>query len=222
VLARVTTVSDRLRNLVTDLNRLFPSEVAGRSDGGSNTRGQAMERLAAEQIAAHKAAIIDELEAALEEDLRTTTTNESRELRASMGPTIRRAARTVVLRRLKAFAAETATAAFAGQHGEPLFELPAVFKAALPQRLTNCGGQQRLLVVAPEAIAPSVTPQALAEFTDALPTVIADAEADMLVCFEVEDLALNRVASAVLDQRFQAVEAASRLHTRMDVPWTPL
>jgi hypothetical protein len=77
-------------------------------------------------------------------------------------------------------------------------------------------------VVAPEAIAPLITPQAVAEGGDAQPTVVIDDEADLLVCYEVEELPLPRVAAAVLDQRFQAVEAASRLHTRSDVPWTPL
>ncbi len=32
----------------------------------------------------------------------------------------------------------------------------------------------------------------------------------------------GRIAAKVLDQRFQAVEVAARLHTRTDVPWTPL
>ncbi len=44
----------------------------------------------------------------------------------------------------------------------------------------------------------------------------------MLICHEIEDLPLKRIASVVLDQRFHAVQAASRLHTRTDVPWTPL
>ena len=55
-----------------------------------------------------------------------------------------------------------------------------------------------------------------------LPTVLADAGSDMLVCYEVEDQPLRRIAAKVLDQRFQAVEVAARLHTRTDVPWTPL
>jgi hypothetical protein len=35
-------------------------------------------------------------------------------------------------------------------------------------------------------------------------------------------LPLRHVAAAVLDQRFQNVEVATRLHTRIDVPWSPL
>ena len=46
--------------------------------------------------------------------------------------------------------------------------------------------------------------------------------ATCLICYEVEDQPLRRIAAKVLDQRFQAVEVAMRLHTRTDVPWTPL
>ena len=54
------------------------------------------------------------------------------------------------------------------------------------------------------------------------PTVVADKENEVLLCYEMEQLPLRRVAAAVLDQRFQNVEVASRLHTRIDVQWSNL
>jgi hypothetical protein len=42
------------------------------------------------------------------------------------------------------------------------------------------------------------------------------------LCYEAEQLSLRHVAAAVLDNRSQYVELASRLHTRVDVTWLPL
>ena len=92
----------------------------------------------------------------------------------------------------------------------------------MPSRFELCGGRQRLLVVTSDALAPAITPEMLGDATTTQPTVVADPHADMLVCYEVEGLSMPRIASAVLDQRFQLVEAAARLHTRTDVPWMPL
>jgi hypothetical protein len=54
------------------------------------------------------------------------------------------------------------------------------------------------------------------------PTVIANAENEVLFCYEGEQLVLRRVANALLGQRRQNVELASRLHTRIDVQWMQL
>jgi hypothetical protein len=54
------------------------------------------------------------------------------------------------------------------------------------------------------------------------PTIVADGGHDVIVCYETEHLSLPHVAAAVLDQRLQYVEVASRLQTRADVSWTPL
>jgi hypothetical protein len=52
--------------------------------------------------------------------------------------------------------------------------------------------------------------------------VVTGTDNGVLLCYEAEQLSLRRVAAAVLDQRFQNVEVADRLHTRIDVSWTPL
>ena len=79
-----------------------------------------------------------------------------------------------------------------------------------------------MLVVVPEQLVPLVAAQAAGDGGSLMPTVLADAASDMPICYEVEDQPLRRIAAKVLDQRFQAVEVAARLHTRIDVPWTPL
>ncbi len=162
------------------------------------------------------------MEEALEEDLRQAATAEIRDVRSKLAVVVRRMSRTLILRMLKQIAAKEASAALEGRPHEPLFEIPAGLKEALPRRFAACGGQRRLLVVAPKQLAPAVAAQTSGSGESPLPTVLADAGSDLLICYEVEDQPLRRIAAEVLDQRFQAVEVASRLHTRTDVPWTPL
>jgi hypothetical protein len=222
VIAQVTTASDKLRNLSTDLNRLLEHYSASTADSGKpDDRAEAMRRAAAQQIAVKRMDLLDEMEQVLEEDLRRAATTDVREVRGLLAAAIHRAARAAVLRMLQGYAVEATSAALQGRPHEPLFEISAALREAVPPRFAACGGQQRLLIVAPDELAPSITPQSLGDATTAAPTVVSDSLADMLVCYEVEDLLLDRIAATVLDQRFQAVEAASRLHTRTDVPWTP-
>ena len=162
------------------------------------------------------------MERALEDEFRRAATTEVRDVRSKLAVVVRRMSRTLILRMLKQFAAEEAMAALEGRPHEPLFEIPAGLNEALPQRFAACGGQRRLLVVAPEQLAPAVAAQMSGDGESPAPTVLADAGSDLLVCYEVEEQPLPRVAAKVLDQRFQAVEVASRLHTRTDVAWTPL
>ncbi len=247
VLAQVATAGDKLRNLAADFNRLIeqfaadpehdhdhgymvpdmvPDTVADRVpaavDYESTDRTKALQRLAAAQISARKTELLAQMEQALEEDLRQVATTEIRDAPSKLAVVVRRASRTLIMRMLKQYAVEEATAALENRPHEPLFEIPSALQEALPQRLTACGGQRRLLVVAPKQLAPLVAAQIPGNSGSPVPTVLADADSDMLVCYEVEDQPLSLVADKVLDQRYQAVEAAARLHTRTDVAWTPL
>ncbi len=162
------------------------------------------------------------MEQALEEELRQAATTEIRDVRSKLAVVVRRMSQTFILRMLKQHAVEEVTAALEGRPHEPLFEIPSALQEALPRRFTACGGQRRLLVVVPEQLAPAVAAQAPNNGGSLAPTVLTDADSNILVCYEVEDQPLPGLAAKVLDQRFQAVEVASRLHTRTDVSWTPL
>jgi serine/threonine protein kinase len=223
VLVQVTLARDKLRNLVTDLHRLFPPAPPDAADDETHrTRLRAAQQAAAQEIAANKAAILDEMEQALETELSGLITNDGGERRRLLPQTIRTAATVEARSKLRQYAEEAMTAALEGGTHHPLFGIPAAAKAAVPACFQMCGGRQRLLVVAPEELVPAITPDKLGEDVTTLPTVVADPHADMLVCYEVEGLSLTRIATAVLDQRFQIVEAAARLHTRSDISWTPL
>ena len=206
-----------------------PHSLAGAPCPGGPAEGcrEAMRGLAAGQVAAKRTELLAEMEQSLEDDLRRAAQTDVRDVRQELAAALQRTARSVVLRLLRAYAIEmtaanvAAPAAGAGGGQEPLFQLPAAVQEAAP-RFAGCGGQQRMFVVASEALSEAITPNALGEKVTTPPTVIVDPQADMLICHEIEDLSLKRIASAVLDQRFQVVEAASRLHTRTDVQWVPL
>ena len=223
VLAQAATVGDKLRNLAADFNRLIEQfSAAPPITDESAVRTKALQRVAAAEIEARQAELLAEMEQALEHELGQAATADIRDVRSKLAVSVRRMSRTLILRMLKQFAAEQATAALEGRPHEPLFEISAALKEALPQRFAGCSGQQRLLVVVPEQLAPLVAGQAPEDGKSPAPTVLADAGSDMPICYEVEDQPLRRIAAKVLDQRFQAVEVAMRLHTRTDVPWTPL
>jgi len=223
VVAQLATAGDKLCNLAADFNRLIERFSGAAATGKELARpGNALQQIAAAQIAARRADLLTEMEQGLEEGLRQAATTEIRDVHGHVADVVSRMSRTVILRMLQQFAAEQTAAALDGRPHEPLFELASGLKEALPQRFATCGGEQRLLIVAPEQLLPLVAKQTPGEGETPVPTVLADAANDILVCYEVQDISLQRVAAKVLDQRYQAIELASRLHTRSDVPWTPL
>ncbi len=223
VLAQVATVGDKLRNLAADFNRLIEHfSVASPGAVESSARTNALQRVAAEQIAKCKAELLTAMEQALENELHLAATGEIRDVPGKLAGIIRRTSRTLILQMLKQFAQDQAAAALEGRPHDPLFEISQGLREAIPQRLPGCGGRRRMLVTVPERLAPRAEEHLASEGRLPRPTILADDGSDMLACCEVEDQALPQVAAAVLDRRFQAVEAAARLHTRTDVAWAPL
>jgi hypothetical protein len=53
------------------------------------------------------------------------------------------------------------------------------------------------------------------------PTTAYDAHCDAALCCEMEQIPLAPLAATLIDFRRDYAEAASRLHTRQDVTWTP-
>lgn len=131
-------------------------------------------------------------------------------------------ARTLVLAQLAEInVAATMLNASSGDH--PLRDCLATAEPWLQQ----CGGNRRLLCIVPTAMAETLTPGALAvqigpgQFRQ-LPAVIPDAGSDVVLLYEIGDIPLEQAASAIIHQRPEMIELASRLHTRCDVSWTPL
>jgi len=223
VRAQVTTVSDKLRNLAADLEILIAQFSAAPAVADESTvRANALQRVAAAQVAVRKTELLAEMEKGLEEDLRQAASTEIRDVRSKLAVAVRRMSRTLIHRMLKQFAVQETLAALEGRQHEPLFEIQAGLEETLPGPLAGCGGQQRLLVVVPEQLASMVAAQVSGDGQSLAPTVLTDAGSEAFVCREVEDQPLQSIAAKVLDNRFQSVEVASRLHTRTDVAWTPL
>jgi hypothetical protein len=93
--------------------------------------------------------------------------------------------------------------------------------------LPPCGGKRRLFCILPAESAQKLTSETLAaqigpaEFQQK-PTVVPDASGDVVLLYETGELSLKHAAAALIDSRVDLTEAASRLHTRSDVTWTPL
>jgi hypothetical protein len=223
ILTEVATLNDTLRNLAADLNRLAEGCSKSSQSIASEQPGvhgsEAIRRAIAETISEHKAELVSDMERQLEPELTRVITSDLHGLRRMPQHVLRRAARSAILRALKQFGLGTMLDSADANPLEPVFATDAGLKAATP-RLLDCGGNRRLLLAAPADFASAQLMEQLDEIQKP-PTMVVSTEDDVLLCYEMEQLSLRRVAAAVLARRFQNVEVAARLHTRIDVSWSP-
>jgi hypothetical protein len=218
-------LGDKLRNVTADLHRLaeeFARNVPAAACGSpAGDPAQGVRQAAQETINSHKPELMAEMEAALEDDLRRAVAADVSDLHRALGGALRSTARSAILRLFKKASQQEMQPPGTGAAGEPIFSLVTALEAAVP-RLPPCGGARRLLVLAPASLPAEQLATRLGDQTLPIPTVVADADNTLMVCYEVEQLPLRRVAAALLDGRPQYREVAARLHTRIDVPWLPL
>ncbi|MEX0937625.1 MAG: tubulin-like doman-containing protein [Pirellulales bacterium] len=88
--------------------------------------------------------------------------------------------------------------------------------------LLECGGARRLVLMLPQGPAAAGLAKLAAESWGEAPSVVHDSAGGGLLCCEIEQLPLARAAAHLVDYRADYVEAAWRLHTRIDVAWQPL
>lgn len=232
VAAHLAVTDDRLRNLSADLDRLSEEFRRGSQPAVAGT-GRETVILGATATAAprvptsteeHHPRIdrgeLDRLEADMASELEGLLSREPGYVRLGLPRSLRQAVRAALLRSIK----ERALGALldpsaAATH--PSESLAAAAHEALPQ-LAGCGGERQLLLVATgEVLGLPTVAEPWGEFTQPV-TPVAHDEADVVLCCETSQVGLRRAATAVLAGRFQQVEAASRLHTRIDVTWLPL
>jgi hypothetical protein len=226
ILAQVTTLSDKLRNLAADLDRLAEEFHAQPQPHGGEQNPAAKEvetlpPMVAEMVNSRKAEMVSRMECDLEDLLRRFVTREENDIRRVLARVLRLAARSTILRTIETVVLRGMQAC--GGEGGPgaIFSPVAGVKSAKP-RLSQCGGARRLLLAAPNEFPLERLLREVGGEVGETPTVVADAENRVLFCYEAEQLSLRRVAAALLDRRFQNVEIAARLHTRIDVNWSPL
>jgi len=97
----------------------------------------------------------------------------------------------------------------------------ALLEAATPPLLQS-GGAKRLLLVCPEGSDDASLQEAFVHHVEETPSVVHDSDGDMVLCYEAEQLPLATVAASLICNRSDYAQAATRLHTRIDVQWTPL
>jgi hypothetical protein len=98
--------------------------------------------------------------------------------------------------------------------------LAEMVQAAQP-RLNQCGGAARLLLMLPEHVQDARVQSMFAARFGQPPTTAYDAQCEAALCCEMEQIPLAPLAATLIDYRRDYAEAASRLHTRSDVNWTP-
>jgi hypothetical protein len=140
-------------------------------------------------------------------------------LRAGVLEALRAAARSAVLGALEQIAIDQAVlGSESSGHGD---RLQSCLEAA-KTKFTDCGGGQRLLAILPTQCAAGGLAEALVRQLDPPATVAASNDADLVFCYEQQDLSLAHVAARLIDGRGDIIQIASRLHTRVDVPWSQL
>ncbi len=93
--------------------------------------------------------------------------------------------------------------------------------------LERCGGRRRLVFIVPQQIAAQHSPAKLVSQLPSgafkqLPGVAAGAASDLVVLYELGDISVPHAAAHLIGFRRDLAEAATRLHTRSDIQWTPV
>ena len=127
-----------------------------------------------------------------------------------------KAARATILERLKELSLD-------GMFGdEELVERISLlmFNNATP-RLLSCGGGTRWLHAYPKNDKPvEGLVKAFQQHYQAAPTLVPATVGEVVSCIEVQSVPLDNVVMALLQDRTDSLEYASRLHTRTDISWT--
>jgi len=142
-------------------------------------------------------------------------------LRPAMLASLRAEARSEILAALKGIALGEAILGTEEGVDQQTARLVACQNVARP-KVVDCAGCQRLLAVLPESDANAPLTAALGKLLDPPPTILADTDADLMLCYEQQELSLPHVAARLIAGRNDYTEIAARLHTRADVAWTEL
>ncbi len=84
--------------------------------------------------------------------------------------------------------------------------------------IQDCGGRQRLLIMAPASLKRGSIRKGVRESLGVTPSVICTG-VDFVACYELEKVSLPRIAAKLVDGRQDFVDCAMRVHTRKDIDW---
>jgi hypothetical protein len=94
-------------------------------------------------------------------------------------------------------------------------------EAATP-KLLPCARAKRLLLVARKGDTANQIRSFVEQETANRCSMAYDSDNEIVICHEVEGMPYENVAAHLIGNRRRYAELASRLHTRVDVDWTPL
>jgi len=120
-------------------------------------------------------------------------------------------------------------AAAVGQHalledaakGQDHSLLQSCLGESLP-RLSECGGDRRLLIVTSDETTATALAQSVTNITSQAPSVVVDATVEPVLCYEIGSLPLINAAASIVDGQPHCAALAARLHTRCDIEWLSL
>lgn len=227
VATHVSAAGDQLKDLRRELNVLADQFViAGQVvdtdesvvDPLADVRGQ---------IAKSLESRIAELTTELDTTLRDSLLKECGGIRglfagegwshAQLALTLRDTARTIVLRTLEKIDVVEALLK-SGTVGE---SLKACLDLATPSLLQS-GGARRLIALLPTVNQAPAWQALIQSQSQSECTLAVDSASDVVLCYECEQLSLPEVAQQLIGDQQYFASLAGRLHTRVDVAWSPL
>ena len=231
--ARVTSVSDGLRETWRDLNRLADefdsSDILSRAiknDSRSRAISGHWDRHIKRLIQC-RPELIQYLELVLE---KTHFNNKGKlgfllsgnvDVRDALPGQMRELARSVVLRAMQMINLESLRTEEGAPSRDEFLELQNSLNESIPYFFAP-DAAKRLLLVLPESGEQSRLRDALDETFDHAATMIEVPKGDFVACYEFEGQPLADVANNMIKHRKDYAQVAEQLHSRCDVKWAPV
>jgi hypothetical protein len=231
ILSRVKNVGDQLKDLQRELSQLA-RDFEGASpwtdaSGPDSTVGYEVRAAIVEGLRAQVPRLVQSLDARFQKEFLEPEGGLRRVLQKSdaLGPAVRTAlrrhARRAVVQALGEIPLDDAIVGSTGTAEDQAERLQVCLRAARPQ-LNRCGGSQRLLAILPDTAAGTRLADSLAQLLEPPATLLRDTDADLVFCYETQEILVPHAAARLVGGRGDLVQIAGRLHTRTDVAWTDL
>ena len=142
------------------------------------------------------------------------------EIRAELVVTLRTAARKVIVAAMDGLSLSRLAHTSREAEGDKSGDLRRCIESARPLLVEETAASRLLLIVPDNVNQAQLSRSVIIDAPTA--TVIPTAECDLIVCHEVENLDVCRVAARLVNGRRDYVDIAKRLHARVDVTWTEM
>ncbi|HEX4147168.1 MAG TPA: tubulin-like doman-containing protein [Pirellulales bacterium] len=232
IIAPVNATMDSLREFWTELNSLEaifaatapPEESDDSSPADASSENHA--RATIRSLLERRPKLTEVLDRFLEDqiDVRSAKLRylltKGPDIRSELVVTLRTAARKVIVAAMDGLSLSRLAHTSREAKGDKSGDLQRCIELARPL-LQEGTAASRLLVIVPDNMNQTQFSQGLAADVPTA-TVIPTTQCDLIVCQEVENLEVRRVAARIVEGRRDYVDIAKRLHTRVDVTWAEM